>query len=164
MLKTYREDELIQNRAPVLLHGGSEAERRAWAEEAAAAFPTEGPLREAKGPQDLAAALASSRGVVYVPDLGALGDAGQRVLMACLLKEERPKLVLGLSIQPTTALDRGLLRDDLSYRLQISRVDLTSPGLAEAIRSRRAKRKASAPAAPPAKKGGPVKKPAARRK
>ena len=46
MANVYSEPELISNRTSVLLSGGSEDDRRAWADEASAQFPGEGPLRE----------------------------------------------------------------------------------------------------------------------
>ena len=53
----YPEAALVSNRASLLLYGGSEADRRAWAEEAASNFEHEGPLKIAGDDAGLAAAL-----------------------------------------------------------------------------------------------------------
>jgi hypothetical protein len=39
-------------------------------------------------------------------------------------KEERPKLVLGLSMSPDTALEKGTLTEDLKYWLSRSTIDV----------------------------------------
>jgi hypothetical protein len=137
-LHGYQEAELVSNRAAVLLFGGTEADRRAWAEEAARAFAGEGPLCEVSQAAALPAALAHLKGVVFVPDLLALGNEAQFQILQCLLhREERPKLVLGLGCALSEALARGQLRDDLSYRLSAGRLDLSVAGLRDAIRARR---------------------------
>ncbi|MHB8877768.1 MAG: Fis family transcriptional regulator [Myxococcaceae bacterium] len=152
-LNGYQEADLVANRASVIIFGGTEADRRAWAEEAAVAFSSEGPLREVAALAGLPAALARGGGVVFVPNLVALGNEGQSLILQCLLHhEERPKLVLGLPASLVDAMARGLLRDDLSYRLTSGRLDLTAPGLREAIRARR--QKAAAEAAKQAARAG----------
>lgn len=124
-MQGYSNEQLKKNRAAVLLYGGSEADRRAYAAEAAAAFPGEGPLVEAKDAVAVARALTGSRGVVYVPDATALPFAAQREVVRTLReKEERPKLVLGLPLAPDTALDRGALLEDLRYWLRKAQVDV----------------------------------------
>lgn len=136
----YREEELVSNRASLLLAGGSEDERRAWAEEARAHFAHEGPLVEVRQPAELAAALRAPRGVVFVPDALKLGLDAQAQLMRCLQQqEERPKLVIGLPGTVDVALARGTLRDDLHYRLHQAQVDLATEGLREVLRRRREK-------------------------
>lgn len=136
----YREEELVSNRASLLLAGGSEDERRAWAEEARAHFEHEGPLVEVRQAAELAPALKASRGVVFLPDVLKLGLDAQAQLMRCLQQqEERPKLVLGLPGSVEAALARGTLRDDLHYRLHQAQVDLTADGLREVLRRRREK-------------------------
>ncbi len=134
----YREDELISNRAALLLYAGSEGVRRAWAEEAAAQFPNEGPLVVVTSA--LVPALERSRGVVYVVDVLALGYEGQGLILRGLReKEERPKWVLGLSSSPADARRAGTLRDDLAYRLDQAQVNLGTPGLKDVLRARRMK-------------------------
>lgn len=159
MNQGYRENELVANRAALLLHGGSEAERRAWAEEAAENFPSEGALVEVPSPAALGAALSQARGVVFIPDVLSLGDAGQLQVLRCLMeKEERPKLVLALSMSPSEALQQGLLRDDLYFRLRQARVDLSDAALKEELRARRAKAEAQRRAQPkPAAKSSAAK-------
>ncbi len=168
----YREDELVSNRATLLLSGGAEADRLAWATEAAANFPDEGPLLVVQTPDELARALERTRGVVYVADVLALGLDAQGQLLQVLQREERPKFVLGLSTSPAEASARGLLRDDLAYRLQVAQVDLSTAGLREAIRARRAqaqarpaRRQSSSGRAAPSRKPSkaPAKKKARRR-
>jgi len=134
----YGEAELVSNRASLLLYGGSVSDRRAWAEEAQRYFADEGPLREVTGADRLLAALEPGRGVVYVVDACALGLVAQGHLIRVLQeREERPKIIVGLSLAPGPALDRGLLRDDLLYRLQIAQVDLSLAETREAARARR---------------------------
>src|SRR5262249_9076263 len=53
--------------------------------------------------------------------------------------EERPKVIVGLSRLPDEALQLGLLRDDLSYRLRLARVNLDSEALRETLPARRRK-------------------------
>lgn len=141
-LHGYREQDLVQNRTSLLLSGGREEDRRAWAQEAAAAFPTEGGLRELSTVEALRQQPLGTRGVVFVPDVVALGIEAQGTLVQLLMQEEKPKLVLGLSSSPTAAVAAGLLREDLAYRLQHARVDLSLGEVKEAIRVRRQKRAA----------------------
>ena len=138
----YREQDLVQNRTSLLLFGGREEDRRAWAEEAASSFAAEGPLREVTGADSLRQQPLGKRGVVFVPDVLALGIDGQGALVQALIQEEKPKLVLGLAMQPMDALTKGLLREDLAYRLQHARVDLSVGEVKEAIRARRQERAA----------------------
>jgi hypothetical protein len=141
----YREPDLVSNRASVLLFGGSEADRRAWADEAMANFFDEGPLVVVEQPEQLSAALARPRGVVFVRDAAALGWPAQGALVRCLTtQEERPKLVVALAAPAQAALEQGLLRDDLHFRLRQAQVNLSAPEVKEAIRARRAKAQAKA--------------------
>src|SRR6266852_6001351 len=113
----YSEDELVCNRAALLLYGGDEADRRAWA---------------------LEAALQRNNGVVFVPAVLGAGFEGQSHILRCMHeREERPKLILGLSMNPDDALSQGILRDDLAYRLKPARVNLDDPSVFSAIRARR---------------------------
>jgi hypothetical protein len=141
-VKGYTENELVQNRAAVLLFGAREEERRAWAEEAARNFEVEGPLRTATSVEALKTALQSPRGVVFVPDVIGLGREGQALLLNALHQEERPKLVIALAGSADAAVQAGALRDDLHYRLQLGRLDLAPNELREAIRARRQKKAA----------------------
>ena len=180
----YREDELVSNRAALLLFGGEDADRRAWALEAAGNFAAEGALVEARNLPELEPALQRNRGVVFVPAVLGLGLDGQAQILRCMQeREERPKLVLGLSMTPEAALQEGVLRDDLAYRLRSAHVNLSDPNVSEAIRVRRhraeealAAAKALIPSAPrvkqvtahsghpPAAKRGAIKKLAAKAK
>jgi hypothetical protein len=136
---TYAEAELVQNRVPVLLYGGTAAERQAWAEETAAQLGCAATF--VTGIEALAAALAQKDGVVYVTDALLLGDAGQHQLVVCLqTQEERPKLVLGVPHGGAAVLATGGLRPDLHYRLRLSQVNLDAAGLRETIAKRRARR------------------------
>ncbi len=136
----YNEEDLVSNRAALLLYGGDEAERRAWAHEAAGHFATEGPLAEVRSPPELLAVLGRTRGVVYVPDALVLGLEAQSHILRCLQeREERPKIIIGLPRLPDEALQQGLLRDDLSYRLRLARVNLDAEGLRETLQARRRK-------------------------
>jgi hypothetical protein len=136
----YSEEDLVSNRAALLLYGGTEHERRAWAHEAGGNFASEGALVEIHSAQQLESKLAQSKGVIFVPDALGLGIEAQRQIVRCLQEqEERPKIIIGLSKLPDEAIQQGLLRDDLSYRLRVSRVNLDLPGLAEAIETRRRK-------------------------
>ena len=56
----YTEEDLVSNRSALLLYGGDEAERRAWAHEAAGHFASEGPLVEVRSAQELATVLGLS--------------------------------------------------------------------------------------------------------
>lgn len=136
----YREAELVTNRASMLLYGGSAADRKAWAEESQRSFAAEGPLREVSSAGELTAALEPGRGVVYLPDALALGlEAQGQVVRVLLQREERPKIIVGLPTAPQVALERGTLREDLLYRLQMAQVDLSVPETREAVRLRRQK-------------------------
>ncbi|MBF5045376.1 Fis family transcriptional regulator [Aggregicoccus sp. 17bor-14] len=162
----YREEELVTNRASLLLSGGTEDERRAWAQEAAEHFAAEGPLVEARTAAELAQALKAPRGVVFIPDVGKLAPVAQAQLLRCLqLQEERPKVVVGLAGSPDQARTRGTLREDLHYRLHQALVDMNTEGLRDALKKRRAqaaaeraaraaKLKASAPAPQAASRTG----------
>jgi hypothetical protein len=142
----YAEAELLDNRAAVLLFGGTAAERQAWAEETAQRLGS--PVTLVTAAASLPAALAQKDGVVYVADAVALGDVAQQKLVHCLLlQEERPKLVVGVQHGLESHLGGGGLRPDLHYRLRLSQLSLDEPGLREAIAKRRARR------APPSAKG-----------
>lgn len=135
----YREEELVANRASVLLSGGTEDERRTWAATAARHFSHEGPLVEVRQPEQLGDALRKPRGVVFIPDVARLDTTAQGLIVRCLqTQEERPKLVVGLSGPVELARSRGTLREDLLYRLHLARVDLTAEGMRELIAERRA--------------------------
>jgi hypothetical protein len=134
----YSEADLISNRAALLLYGGAEDDRRAWAHEASGHFASEGSLVEVRSVQQLQTALVQSKGVLFVPDVLALGMDGQRQIIRSLQEqEERPKIIVGLSKLPDEAIQQGLLREDLSYRLRVARVNLDLPGLADSIAARR---------------------------
>lgn len=138
MIHAYREEELVKNRAAVLLFGGSETDRRAWAEEASAHFESEGGVREVTEPAALLAALSLGRGVVFIPDATALGWEGQAQVLRCLqYQEERPKIVVGLGADPEAARSQGTLREDLHYRLHQALVNLATPGLKDEQKARR---------------------------
>lgn len=140
MRQGYREEQLVSNRAAVVVWGAGEADRRDWAAEAAQALDPGAGLREVAEPTQLISALGQGRGVVYVPDAAQLPVEVQRELVRALReKEERPKVVLGLSQSPDQVLARGLWRDDLHYALARGRVDLSN---AE-VKAARAKRKKS---------------------
>jgi hypothetical protein len=133
----YREEELVSNRASLLLYGGTEEERRSWAQEAAHSFEHEGALMEVRQLTELVEALKRPKGVVFVPDVAKLGLEAQAHIVRCLqMQEERPKLVLGVMGSAETALERGTLRDDLHYKLHHALVDLGAPGLREALKKR----------------------------
>ncbi len=134
--RTYAESELLVNRASVLLWGGTPADRAAWAQEAAELAGR--PLITVTRLEQLPAALAVRDTVLHLPDVLALGDAGQQLLVRSLTSlEDRPKLVLGLSRSDTSARNAGLLREDLHYRLRMGLLNLDEPGLQEAIAARR---------------------------
>lgn len=134
----YSEAELVCNRAALLLYGGDEAARRAWALEVAGNFASEGPLVEAHSLPELEAALHRNNGIVFVPAVLGAGLEGQAQILRCIHeREERPKLILGLSMNPDDALSQGVLRDDLAYRLKPARVNLDDPDVLSAIRARR---------------------------
>ncbi len=134
----YSEEDLVSNRAALLLYGGTEAERRAWAHEAAGHFAGEGPMVEIRSPPELSGPLGKSRGVVFVTDALALGLEAQSQILRCLQeREERPKIIIALPRLPDEALQQGVLRDDLSYRLRLARVNLDAEGLGEVLQERR---------------------------
>jgi hypothetical protein len=133
----YREEELVSNRASLLLYGGTEEERRSWAQEAAHHFEHEGALIEVRQLAELVQALKRPKGVVFVSDVAKLGLEAQAHIVRCLqMQEERPKLVLGMTGSAEAALERGTLRDDLHYKLNHAQVDLGVPGLREVLKKR----------------------------
>ncbi|HEX5751304.1 MAG TPA: Fis family transcriptional regulator [Archangium sp.] len=135
----YREEELVANRASVLLSGGTEDERRTWAATAARNFAKEGPLVEVRQTEQVAEALKQPRGVVFIPDVARLSIPAQGLIVRCLqTQEERPKIVVGLSGGVEQARTKGTLREDLLYRLHLAQVDLTTEGMRELIAQRRA--------------------------
>lgn len=143
---TYAESELIINRAPVLLSGGVPQERSAWAQESAERIGC--PLVTVTRPEQLGSALQVRSGVLFVPDVLVLGDAGQQLLVRTLASlDERPKLVLGLNRSEASARQAGALREDLHYRVRMGLLNLDAPGLREAIAARRAQavRRATSP-------------------
>lgn len=127
-MTTYTAEQLKKNRASMLMLGGSEADRRAFAVTAAQALPGE-PFLEAKESAQVLRALKSHRGTVYVPDAAALPEATQREVVRVLREqEERPRLVLGLATSLDTASEKGLLTDDLRYWLRAATIDLRKKG------------------------------------
>lgn len=131
----YREEELVSNRSSLLIHGGTEEERRSWAQEAARNFDVE--LVEVKQAADLPGALRQPNGVVFIADVAKLGREAQFAILRCLqMQEERPKIVVGLSGSADAALTRGTLREDLHYRLHQAQVDLQTEGLRELLKKR----------------------------
>ena len=138
MIQGYREEQLVHNRAAVVVWGGAEADRRDWASEAAASLEPEHGLHEVTDPAQLLKALVGGRGVVYVPDAANLPGEVQRDLVRTLReKEERPKVVLGLSQSPDQVLQKGQWRDDLHFAFARGRVDLSDA----TVKAARAKRK-----------------------
>ncbi|MCP3063534.1 Fis family transcriptional regulator [Myxococcus sp. K38C18041901] len=134
-LSGYREEELVCNRASLIIHGGTEEERRSWAQEAARSFDVE--LMEVRQAVDLANALRQRNGVVFIPDAVKLGREAQGLILRCLqMQEERPKVVVGVSGAADAALSRGTLREDLHYRLHQAQVDLQKEGLRDLLRRR----------------------------
>ena len=130
--------ELLTNRAAVLLHGGSEADRRHFADGAAQA--RELSLQDASDPAALPAATAAANAVVYVADVTRLPPDAQRELARVLhQQEERPKLLLGLPRSVDGALAQGALRDDLWFALRRAVVDAGSSEAKEAVRRLAAK-------------------------
>jgi hypothetical protein len=145
---TYSESELIMNRAPVLLSGGAAPDRAGWAQEAAEVGGR--PLVTVTRPEQLGPALMVRSAVLFVPDLLAIGDAGQQMLVRTLTSlDERPKLVLGLGRSETSVRQAGLLREDLHYRLRMGLLNLDVPGMREAIAARRAEAARRAAMPPP---------------
>jgi hypothetical protein len=135
----YREEELVANRASVLLSGGTEEERRTWAAVAARNFSHEGPLVEVRQTEQVSDALKQPRGVVFIPDVARISFIAQGLIVRCLqTQEERPKIVVGLSGGVEQARSKGTLREDLLYRLHLAQVDLTADGMRELIAQRRA--------------------------
>jgi hypothetical protein len=155
---TYAESELVMNRAPVLLSGGAAPDRAAWAQEAA---ETSGrPLVTETRAEQLGSALTVRSAVLFVPDVLALGDMGQQLLVRTLTSiDERPKLILGLGRSDTSARQAGLLREDLHYRVRMGLLNLDTPGLRDAIIARRAQAARRA-AAPPPRSASPQRSPA----
>ncbi|NTX17641.1 Fis family transcriptional regulator [Myxococcus sp. CA056] len=134
-LSGYREEELVCNRASLIIHGGTEEERRSWAQEAARNFDVE--LVEVRQATDLAGALRQRNGVLFIPDAAKLGRDAQGLILRCLqMQEERPKVVVGVSGAADAALSRGTLREDLHYRLHQAQVDLQKDGMRELLRRR----------------------------
>src|SRR4029453_17970843 len=151
---TYAESELIMNRAPVLLSGGTPPDRAGWAQEAAEVGGR--PLVTVTRPEQLGPALMVRSAVLFVPDLLTLGDARQQLLVRTLTSiDERPKLVLGLGRSEASVRQAGLLREDLHYRLRMGLLNLDTPGMREAIAARRAEaaRRAAMPPPRPAPVG-----------
>jgi len=136
------------NRAPVLLSGGAAPDRAGWAQEAAEVGGR--PLVTVTRPEQLGPALMVRSAVLFVPDLLAIGDAGQQMLVRTLTSlDERPKLVLGLGRSETSVRQAGLLREDLHYRLRMGLLNLDVPGMREAIAARRAEAARRAAMPPP---------------
>jgi hypothetical protein len=145
---TYAESELIMNRAPVLLSGGGAQDRAAWAQEAAEVGGR--PLVTVTRAEQLGSALMVRSAVLFVPDVLALGDSGQQMLVRTLTSlDERPKLVLGLTRSETSARQAGALREDLHYRVRMGLLNLDAPGMREAIAARRAEAARRAAMPPP---------------
>ncbi len=142
---TYPEAELVQNRASVLLFGGTAEERKAWAEEAAARL---GRTLTVVGPSlALAEALTLKDGVVFLDEVLALGEGAQQQLVRCLqTQEERPKVVVGVR----HGAEAEGLRPDLHYVLRLAQVNLDAPGLRDTLAKRRARRVPVAEAVPAA--------------
>lgn len=135
-LTTYAESELVMNRAPVLLSGGTAQERAAWAQEAAELGGR--PLVTVTRLEQLGPALALRNSVLLVPDVLLLGDLGQQLLVRSLTSfDERPKLVLGLTRSEPSARQSGLLREDLHYRLRMGLLNLDGEGMRDSIAARR---------------------------
>lgn len=140
MTSGFPEEQLVQNRAAVLLFGGGEADRRAWAEEAALRLREDGVLTTLSNEAELQALLADGRRVLFIPDIALISQTGQMLLVKTLLeREDRPKIIVGLGTTPMDARIKGKLRDDLAYRLQVSNVDLSQQGMKTLLRERRAK-------------------------
>jgi hypothetical protein len=149
----------------LLLFGGTQDDRRAWAEEASEQFVGEGPLQILTSANDLPHFLGSTRGVVFVPDVAVLTWTDQAQLVQCLLRqEERAKWVLGLTANPQKAVEEGLLRPDLWYRLRVAQVDASAPEVQTLLKQRRSRPKPAAPAkAAPNPRGKPISPKRARR-
>lgn len=125
---TYSTEQLKKNRASMLLFGGGEADRRAFAVAAAAALPGE-PFLEAKAADQLSRALTAQRGTIYIPDVSAIPASLQREAVRVLReREERPRLAFGLSTSVDTAVEKGGLTEDLRYWLRTATVDVRKKG------------------------------------
>ncbi len=147
------------NRAPVLLSGGAAPDRAAWAQEAAEVGGR--PLVTVTRVEQLGPALGVRSAVLFVPDVTALGDAGQQQLVRVLTSlDERPKLVLGLNRSEASARQSGALREDLHYRVRMGLLNLDTPGLREAIAARRVQWARRAAAPPPRPAAAPPRRPA----
>ena len=121
-------DALKKNRVSAIVYGGSESDRRAFAEAAVGSLEGAG-LIEAKDAGALERSLGNARAVIYVPDLGAIPAATQRTVVRVLReKEERPKVVFGLGTSPDTAFEKGALTEDLKFWLGRSTVDVKARG------------------------------------
>ncbi|MGV3620262.1 MAG: hypothetical protein ACO1OB_05575 [Archangium sp.] len=127
-MTTYALDALKKNRASMLLFGGSEADRRAFA----SAVPSElegASFIEVKDVPALEKSFNQSKSVVYVPDVSALPAVAQRALVRVLReKEERSKYIIGMQTTPDTAVDKGTLTEDLRFWLRQATVDVKSKG------------------------------------
>lgn len=142
-MAAYSEEQLVENRVCVLLFGGSESDRQHWAAEAASHFSFEGPLTEVKDSAGLAQSVSRNRGVVYVADLTRFDTLEQRAVVNCMkAHEERAKWILGLPQPPAALRAKGLVREDVLYWLEKSKVDLSTAEAKEAIKKRRAKQPA----------------------
>lgn len=123
-MTSYTAEQLKKNRASLLMVGGVEADRRAFALAAAQALPGE-PFIEVREAAQVERALRSHRGTVYVPDVTAVPAATQRELVRVLREqEERPRFVLGLPVSIEAAAEKGGLTDDLRYWLRSATVDV----------------------------------------
>jgi len=132
MAKGYAESQLVSNRSGVLIWGGTDEDRRAWAQEAATQLGA--PLRIVESAGEIAGAMRSPESVVFFPAATVLPDPEQLALVRCLREqEERPKVVVGV----TRASDRAKLRPDLDYALSLGQLDLDAPGVKDAIKARR---------------------------
>lgn len=124
----YTAEQLKKNRASMLMTGGTEADRRAFAVAAAQALPHE-PFLEVREPAQVSRALKAHRGTVYIPDVTTLAAATQRELVRVLREhEERPRFALGLPGSVDAASDKGVLTDDLRYWLRTATVDIKKKG------------------------------------
>ncbi|MET0406301.1 MAG: Fis family transcriptional regulator [Cystobacter sp.] len=134
----YGEEELLANRASVLVSGGTEDERRTWAAVASRHFLQEGAMMEVRQNEQMADALKRTRGVVFIPDVARISSVSQGLLVRCLqTQEERPKFIVGLSGGVEPARGKGTLREDLLYRLHRAHVDLATEGMRELMAQRR---------------------------
>lgn len=119
-------DALKKNRVSALVYGGTEAERKAFAQAATESIEGAG-LVEARDAVTLERALTNTKAVIYVPDVAILPPVTQRTVVRVLReREERPKVVIGLTTTPETALEKGALTEDLKFWLGRSTVDVKS--------------------------------------